>query len=208
MKLVAFFLLISISFIGNTQTKPITVTSEKQDKLLVIQATNNTALTQEVTITLTKRKGLRGYTRPLTQLVRPGETLTFYELTILEAYSWASKYSSKPKATAQEQKAFDKERKAYLLNSLEGVDITQGIVVFDKTGCPRCHRTTSYFMDNNVDFKLLNVTENKEYHELMWTLLRENKAVKGEITMPVIMVDGKLSHSHEDLIGFLKLLPD
>lgn len=206
MKIFILLLMIGIPLTINSQEKPITVTAKEQDQLLIFNATNHTELTQEVTLTLTKRKGLKGYTRPLTQLIRPGETLKFYELAVVGAYSWASSYSYKPKATAQEQKAFDEERKSHLLNNLEDVDINKGIIVFDKTGCPRCHRTTSYFMDNNIDFKLLNVTENKEYHELMWSLLSENKVTKGEITMPVIMVDGKLSHSHEDLVRFLKLI--
>lgn len=81
-------------------------------------------------------------------------------------------------------------------------NLDKGIVVFSKDGCPRCHRTTSYLVDNDVPFRMINTTKNKNGNTKMWEMVRK-EVPKGSITMPVILVDGKLSYSIKDLQGFI-----
>ena len=82
----------------------------------------------------------------------------------------------------------------------------KGIVVFSKDGCARCSYTTNYLIENEVDFTLLNISQNQGHKDYMWDKLRaQGKSVKG-IRTPIIMVDGEMSHSHEDLRRFVKKL--
>ena len=78
-------------------------------------------------------------------------------------------------------------------------DINKGIVVFSKDGCPRCHFTTSYLLDNNIDFKFINTSDSQDQNRLMWDLLRKDNPQLSSITMPVILVDGKISYNIQDL---------
>jgi len=83
------------------------------------------------------------------------------------------------------------------------IDCSKGIIVFTKTGCPRCNKTLNYLVDNNIQFKYMDVVKNQEFNDLMWEKLHDNN-VSNEIVMPVIIINGKLSHSHKDLDLFLK----
>ena len=204
-----FYCFIAAGALGFAQEKPVAVAVEERGNHLVFEVTNTTTITREITLTLTKREGLRGNARPVTKVVGAGQTVPFYNMTFKGPYRWSYKSNHKPKPTVAEQEALDEAKLAYMIDSLNDIDITKGILVFDKTGCPRCHMTTSYLMDNNIDFKLLNVTENTEYQKLMWALLRKNNVSPDtkEILMPVIMINGKLTHTHEDLRTFLKTIP-
>ena len=127
-------------------------------------------------------------------------TLTFIKG---KSNKYSSKYSYRPKPTQEE---LDFQKKRLEEKAIESIgDISKGIVVFSKDGCTRCHFTTSYLLDNNVDFKLLNTTENKEYNKLMWALLKRKlpESTLKSVVMPVILIDGELSYNMKDIKTFV-----
>ncbi len=198
------FLFLCISSSIYAQSKPITFKVSEADSKLVFICTNNSTTSYDVTLTLTKKKGLSGYTKPITKKVTPETNLVFASLPIKGSYSYSYKTSYKTsKKTKKELQDIAHTKKEALLKDLS--KINTGIVVFDKSDCPRCQRSTAYLVENNIKFKLLNITDNKENKELMWSLLRAEGVTKNIVT-PVFLVDGKLSHSHEDLNTFLESL--
>lgn len=200
-------LLLSLLFvitIGYSQKQKVEVLIKKNKDNYVFSAVNHSTVQQEITLTLTV-ENLRGYKKPITKLIPTKSTVKLATLTFIKGKGnkYTSKYSYKPKPT-KEEIAFQEKR--LKKKSLEDIgDITKGIVVFSKDGCSRCHYTTSYLLDNNIDFKLLNTSENKDYNHLMWTLIKENNPLAGvkNVTMPVILINGKLSHSMKDLKSFV-----
>jgi glutaredoxin len=200
-------LLISFLFvitIGYSQKQKVEVLTKKNKDNYVFSAVNYSTIQQEITLTLTV-ENLRGYKKPITKLIPAKSTVKLVTLTFIKGKGnkCTSKYSYKPKPT-KEEIAFQEKRLKE--KSQEDIgDITKGIVVFSKDGCSRCHYTTSYLLDNNIDFKLLNTSENKDYNHLMWTLIKENNPLAGikNVTMPVILINGKLSHSMKDLKSFV-----
>ncbi len=200
--IVLFFLCISASICA--QSKAITFKVSEENNKLVFICTNSSKVNYDVTLTLTKKKGLGEYTKPITRKVTPETNLIFATFPIKGSYSYSysTSYKKSPKTKKEIQDIVQKKKETQLIDLSK---INTGIVVFDKTDCPRCNRATSYLLDNNITFKLLNITDNKENHRLMWSLLKAEGVTK-EILTPVFLVDGKLSYSHEDLNGFLKSL--
>lgn len=82
----------------------------------------------------------------------------------------------------------------------------KGIVIFSKDGCARCNYTTNLLIDKNVDFTLLNFSQNEAYLEYMWDKLEAQGVTSKQVQTPIIMVDGVLSHSHENLRKTVKEL--
>ena len=198
---ISFLLIISI---GYSQKNQVEVLTKKNKDNYVLSATNHSNVQQEITLTLTV-ENLRGYKKPVTKLIPAKSTIEIITLTFIKGKGnkYSSKYTYKPKPT-KEELAFQEKRLKE--KSMEDIgDITKGIVVFSKDGCSRCHYTTSYLLDNDIDFKLLNTSENKDYNHLMWTLLKEDNPVSSikTVTMPVILINGKLSHSMKDLKLFV-----
>jgi len=198
---ISFLLIISI---GYSQKNQVEVLTKKNKDNYVLSATNHSNVQQEITLTLTV-ENLRGYKKPVTKLIPAKSTIEIITLTFIKGKGnkYSSKYTYKPKPT-KEELAFQGKRLKE--KSMEDIgDITKGIVVFSKDGCSRCHYTTSYLLDNDIDFKLLNTSENKDYNHLMWTLLKEDNPVSSikTVTMPVILINGKLSHSMKDLKSFV-----
>jgi len=198
---ISFLLIISI---GYSQKNQVEVLTKKNKDNYVLSATNHSNVQQEITLTLTV-ENLRGYKKPVTKLIPAKSTIEIITLTFIKGKGnkYSSKYTYKPKPT-KEELAFQEKRLKE--KSMEDIgDITKGIVVFSKDGCSRCHYTTSYLLDNDIDFKLLNTSENKDYNHLMWTLLKEDNPVSSikTVTMPVILINGKLSHSMKDLKSFV-----
>ena len=186
---------------------------DQDGRVIRIWAKNNSQHPQEVTVSLNKADGLRGNRRPQKQIVPAGESVEIKNLLIeKEGYNLDYRYEwRKPDAYVQQQ--YEK-RIAQLKEKLdkqvaklaEDYDLENGIVVFNKDGCPRCYRTTSYLLDNDIDFTLINVKDSRENNLLMWRGLKENGVTDKELLMPVVLVNGKLSHTHKDLVGFLKTL--
>lgn len=86
--------------------------------------------------------------------------------------------------------------------------LNDGVIIFDKNECSRCEQTILYCVENNIDFKLLNISENEKNEILMWQVL-EAVGYKGEtVQTPLILVNGEVTYNHEDLDGFLKTLKE
>lgn len=169
MKISILLLLCIVSSI-TAQEKTIIFKAVKQQEALLFRCTNTSKVTQEVTLTLTKKEGLKGYTKPITKKVAPHTSMEFARFPIVGAYSYSYTTSWQENRTTQEQATITAAKKEKLLKDLS--KINTGIVVFDNSDCPRCQRSTSFLLDNNIDFKLLNVTDSKENNRLMWDLLK------------------------------------
>ena len=89
--------------------------------------------------------------------------------------------------------------------------------MFHKNNCPRCIKTTNYLLDNNIDFKWVQIPSNEQIvsntapKELLdnQSILQEKlkeKKISGSFTTPIFMVNGKITHSHRDLDKFLAKL--
>ena len=79
-------------------------------------------------------------------------------------------------------------------------------MIFEKTDCGRCQTTMTYLNAKNKPYAKLNITDNPMYNQLMWELLELNGYLGDTVKTPVILVNGAISFSHEDLEGFLEQL--
>lgn len=204
---------------GMAQDKAVIFSTEKEGKYLLFKANNTSDVPQQVTIELTKAEGLRDNKRPYKKLVAPnsevvikkvlitGKTYSYsynHNYAISESYKKAKLLEAEKKKVAKIAEAEMVEKEAYQKLE-EKYDINSGIVVFNKDSCPRCHRTTNYLIENDIDFKMINIENNKENNQFMWKVLEKN-GITGRVVTPIIVVDGVVSHSHEDLMEFLKTL--
>ena len=202
-----------VTLCGYCQEQPIDISYTKINNGYIIKAKNKSNERKEVKLTM-EIVNLNGYSEPITKLVPANSTLDMVKLTFPMVgsgkYDFNYTYNYIAKPTDEEIALRDKILKEKLIKKTVKTagDIKKGIIVFSKDGCSRCHYTSRYLIDNNIDFKILNVTENKDLNDLMWTLLRENNPlISGKtILMPVIIVDGKISHTMDDLKGFVSNL--
>jgi pathogenesis-related protein 1 len=81
---------------------------------------------------------------------------------------------------------------------------SQEITIYTMEGCGRCAFTVDYFKKNGIKFTEYS-TSNDENNQKMWNLLWAAGLGNGEsVSMPVIIVDGKLSYSIPNLETFVK----
>ena len=189
------------------QTKTVECESVKEGNKLSFFFFFNSNVNQDVTFFLSKLKGIKGYTKPIKKRIAPNSKKLFLTVTLNGEYSYSSSYTFNPFYTKSDIAAKNEKLKQHQLD--KGVDINKGIVVFSKDDCSRCHRTSSYLLDNNIDFSFINISDKNqpENKKLMWSLLKKNGYTKNSgVTMPVVLVDGKISYSHDDLLQFLKTL--
>ncbi len=174
---------------------------QPQANAVAVRAINISNVQQEVTLTM-KVKNYRGYSRPITKLVKAKDTLEMVRLTPLpnKRSEMSYTYQYLPKPTNEEIAAQDKLLEQKKLEVLG--DIDEGIVLFYKDGCPRCSFATTYMLDNDIDFKMLDVTDDEEKNRAMWKLINAEKPELREVIFPVFLIDGELSYSIEDLKGF------
>ncbi len=78
---------------------------------------------------------------------------------------------------------------------------TGGIMVFTKEGCSRCEYTINYFKQNNISYTEYSADTDKEK---MWNLITQSKPDAESVTMPVIVKEGNVYFSIENLEEFLK----
>lgn len=71
-------------------------------------------------------------------------------------------------------------------------------MVFSKDDCPRSHFTTSYLLDNDIDFRFINTSEGEQQNKMMWSILKKEKRHLKYVNFPVILVDGKVSYNIKD----------
>jgi glutaredoxin len=204
MKNIAFTFLIFLTLAQYTfgQNKEIEIVQKNINGEIVLSVKNNSSERKEVTLNV-NGNGYEKVNMPITKMVNKNETTEFVTLkpSSKKGINFSSNYTYVSKPTEQETKINSK--KSETLNSFSKIDLSKGVVVFTKTGCSRCNKTVNYLIENNIKYTGLNITENQDINNLMWQKLSENK-VSNEITMPVIIVNGKLTHSHKDLDTFLK----
>jgi len=199
------FVLVFISCSVFAQNSPIKIETEKDHSTIKFFATNNLKQTQEVKLELTDTRGIKGYSNPISKAVAPGKRTLLTTVSYSGAHSYKMSYgygstSSRSMGTSTAQKNRNSA-------SNDFGDISTGIVVFEKNGCGRCNMSTDYLLDNNIKFKLINISERDgKGNSLMWDLMRKNGFKGGNIQTPVILVDGELSHSHKNLRKFLTKL--
>lgn len=200
------FTFLSISLFA--QDHPVRIDIEKGEKSIKFYAVSDLNETQQVELTLTEKKGLKGYTKPVVKNVAPGERKLLLTTTFSGAYKYNTSYRWAPNPTKVEQQAKAEMLADKVLKDFG--DIKTGIVVFEKNNCSRCNMSTSYLLDNDIEFKMIDVSEgNSDGNRLMWDLIKADGHKAGQsILTPVFLVDGKLSHTHKDLQGFLKSLLD
>lgn len=204
MKNTALTFLLFLSLVQNTfgQNKEIEVVQENINGEIVISFKNNSSERKEVTL-IVKGNGYVKVKMPITKLVDKNETTEFVTLkpSSKKGMYFSSNYTYVSKPIDQETKTNIIQSETVKTDSK--IDLSKGIIVFTKTGCPRCSKTVNYFIDNNIKFTELNTSENQDIDNLMWQKIIENKTLNS-IKMPVIIVNGKLTHSHKDLDAFLK----
>lgn len=181
------------------------VSTKRVGETYVVSAKNNTTERQEMTLNIAGT-GFAKVKSPMTKLINKGETIEFLVLKQLKGQVITPdlNYTYLPKPTEEEISI--KNNKLQKKAVKGKIDFSKGIIVFAQDGCPRCNRTTSYLIDNNIDFKYINVTTDAEMNTLMFDKLKENGVLLQTVRMPVMFVNGKISYSHKDLEGFLEAL--
>ena len=196
-----FILITTCSF---SQKKNIEFKVEKKDKALIINGVNNTKKPLVVTLTIKDIKGLNGYNGPIVKTVPANSNILFTQLTHeLDVYEYKLSYTYKNVETEAEKIIKNTNKEDFYLKDIS--KINEGIVIFDDEGCGRCDLVTNYLIGNKIDFKIINIANNEENTKLMWKTIKE-KGASLQVKAPVIIVDGKLSHSHLDLKKFLETL--
>ncbi len=195
-----------ISFSMNAQKKAIAFEVIKNSNSLEWVCTNNTNITQKITLILKKHEGLKGYKNPVTLLVKPKSKQLFLNVSFNGAYNYNWSYTFISAMTKQEKDAIVVSKEAFMLKDFS--KINEGIVIFDKIECPRCNRALAFLLDNNIAFKSVDVSKGKKLNNhKMWEILNEN-GITEVISTPVFLVNGELSHSHKNLGAFLESLKE
>lgn len=210
-KAFVFGLLLLLTF--NTtfaQKEPVEFKTENRKNSLLVYAYNNMSKPLEVTLTISEIKGLQGYRAPITKKVAANGKMLFAKLSYnTQDFSYQLNHSYKtPRNTnktkrqiAYEQRIVRAKKKDYYLNDFS--KINEGIVVFDDGDCGRTALVTNYLIGNNIDFKIINTAKSPKNTRFMWQTIKE-KGASLNIKTPVIIVNGVLTHSHEDLNAFLE----
>lgn len=163
---------------------------------ITFMAKNTSMYPMEVSLWLEDAQGLKGILDKESKVILPDSTDTLKRVEIVDNFGYETKYNFVVPDNILSDKNFkiDDESK---LNS--------GIVVFTKDGCPRCNYTTSYLLDKKIPFKMINISQKEENNILMWSLIK-SRGTKLDVNTPVIVVNGEVSYSHENLTKFVKQL--
>lgn len=202
----SIFLVVSIflfSLLGFSQQQDVELLSAQEGNTIKVTATNNSKIQQEITVTATIQN-LMGYDGPITKLLPAHKTteITVLEMVPNKQVGFSATYKYKPLPTEAEIALQDQLLKEKTVKSLE--DMKDGIVLFYKDGCPRCNYVTTYMLNNDIGFKLIDTTSDEKSKILMWDLLRLEKPELKNVTMPVVLVNGQISYDIENLKGFSK----
>lgn len=204
MKKIALLLFIFASLQVTAQKKSVEFQVKKGKNTITFKGINRSDIDQEVTLYFKSLKGLIGYSEPVKKVIPAGRRIKFLELRFNGKYSYNYSYRTKSKPT--EQQKLDWEAKVASHAFKEGSELNKGIVVFSKDGCSRCKLSIDYFIKNEVDFKVINISESRENDQLMWKTIRGNGENLTRVSTPVILVEGKVFHRFKNLKDFLKTL--
>jgi len=204
MRITFLFMLLSWGCIA--QENPIKIIERSEGNMVIFEVKNSDVLEREVTFWFNEIKGFRAPRKPLKVVVASGKTERILEIRPKGGYSYNYGFTDKlSKATLSQNK--EENTQKILSQAEQFIKSNKEIIVFSKDGCPRCHLTTSYLLDNEIDFQFINITEDKEKARLMRNLLEVNGVPRGkEILMPVVLVNGKLTHTHKDIKKFVSTL--
>jgi glutaredoxin len=198
------FILILCTIVTFAQQKKIEFSTQKKDGILSVIGSNHTDDDLEITLTIKDIKMLKGYTKPVTKLVKSKSKLKFIDLTYeYDIYNYKLSYAYKKPETKLQEKLRTADKSAFILKDLS--KINEGIVVFDDDGCGRCRLVTNYLIGNDIDFRIISLAGNEKNQKLMWKTIKE-KGASLKVKAPVVIVNGNLSHSHPDLEKFLSSL--
>lgn len=182
----------------------ISFSTDKKPGVLTIYGHNNSDEDLEITLTLKNIKMLKGYTKPITKLVKAKSKVNFIDLTYkYDVYTYKMSYTYKKPETELATKLKNINKSDYYLNDFSKID--EGIVVFDDEGCGNCRLVVNYLVGNDIDFKIISLANNKDNQKFMWKTIKE-KGASMKVKLPVIVVNGEVSHSHSDWNAFLKKL--
>ena len=200
-------LFLALSFQMSAQSVKVSTKKNPEKKQIEFFVSNNADFTQEVTLYFPLIKGLKGYDGPVTKQVAPKSKELF--LTLTWEYIFDYKYGIKKKQikTESDLAKMAERKNPYLLKDFS--KINEGIVIFDNVECNRCNKSTSYMLDNNINFKIVDISPteaNAKNRDFMQKVIKEKDKNLTQYITPIFIVNGKMSHSHQDLDAFLKSL--
>lgn len=114
-----------------------------------------------------------------------------------KSYKTSQKHLSETPTTSQNSTLEKNSRAAT-------TDLNKGIVLFTIDGCGRCAQALSYFKNENIPFKEINVSQSKEDEQKMWEILVNAGFADTSIQTPVVLVDGKAYYNMPDMTSFLQ----
>ena len=198
------FVMMLGSLQGVAQKKKIEFKVDKGTNVLSIYGYNHTDAPLDITLTIKNIKMLKGYTTPITKRVQPNSKDRGGKRTFeYDVFQYTLSYTYKKVPSEKDKKLAAYNKKDHYLKDLS--KINEGIVVFDDEGCSRCRTVTNYLVANDIDFKIVDISQGEANSKFMWKMVKE-KGADMKVKAPVIVVDGKISHSHKDLNAFLKTL--
>lgn len=159
---------------------------QKEAGKLEFLVVNTTAIPQEVNLQIIDAIGLRGNRRPVTKRIEPKDTLQFFSFIISETYSYNYNIQTKP---ILENIPF--------IEKQEEVDTEHGIVVFYRQDCPRSTRTVAHLMENERDFKVIDIQSKQENQVFMYQVLNNKNETPKKLQLPVVLVDGLVYYNIE-----------
>ncbi len=197
MKYITCLFLTLIAFQLSAQEVGVKILEENTKEYYIFKGQNVIDEPVEITFLLSDVSGLEFDGQPIVILIQPGTTVEIAKLKkIGKSIGFAYDYN--------QVMIPDETKKNYDPKDFEKYN--KGIVIFAKDGCTRCSYAANYLLEKNVDFTLLNFTQNPVYGEYMWDKLREQGVDTKKITTPIIMIDGKMTHSHDNLKQFVRSL--
>lgn len=195
---IMFFLSVLINSIAFSQGNAVEVTYSADEEGFTFSAKNNRNVQYELTLTITPTN-LSGYKDPIKKLVPANSTVELTKLYFIKNKKGGFKYNYSFEPSMTENEIAERGKRLGENAASQISDINKGIVVFSQDGCPRCHFTTSYLLENNIDFRYINTSDNDDQNKLMWKLLKKDNSQLTSVTLPVILVDGKISYNIQDL---------
>lgn len=165
------------------QEKKVLFLEQKADNKIDFLAINTTAIPQEVTMEILNVNGLRGNRRPVTKRIEPKDTLQFFSFIPSETYSY--NYNLKAKPILESIPFVDKQE----------IDTENGIVVFYRQDCPRSTRTVAYLMENERDFKVIDLQSKQENHSFMYQVLNDKNETPEKLQLPVVLINGSIYYN-------------
>ena len=185
-----------VTTLGFSQSSEISIDAVVDNDTLVFFGSNNSSVIQDITLEITEAKGLEGFMLPLTMRVKPNSIQVFHKLAVKGEYTYDFVYINQYPMEQLIQTDF----------TVNEVKVNDGIVIFDKTNCGRCQKVKAYLDAEKIPYQRLNITDVPMNKKLMWDMLKLNGFQGREIKTPVMLVNGEISHSHQDLMDFLQNL--